>query len=191
MAVQDIKQQQRTVGIAVRSAIDAQVRARYHAEMRQHMAALPEFQAAKVLLSYCAVRGEADTALIEQEAYRAGKEVAYPICGNDGKMIAAIPESTAWMNPGRYGILEPAAGHYRIVPPEELDLIVVPCTAFDENGLRIGMGGGYYDRYLPLCRNGFFAALAYEGQKVETVAAEKHDVRLDAVITEKMVYRVR
>lgn len=190
MGFQISKQQQRTAGIAVRSAIDAKIRTQYHAAMCQHMLALPEFQAAKVLLSYCAVRGEADAVLIEQAARQMGKEIAYPLCGSAGTMCAAIPEGAAWMKRGKYGILEPVEGHYRIVKPDALDFIIVPCTAFDKSCFRIGMGGGYYDRYLPLCRKGFFAALAYEAQKMDAVAVEKHDAQLDAVVTEEKVYRV-
>ena len=191
MTIQEIKQQQRTAGIAVRSAIDVKLRGQYHAAMCRHMTTLPEFQTAKVLLSYCAVHGEADAALIDQAARQAGKEIAYPVCTGSGQMIAAVPESRVWMKRGRYGILEPAAGHYRIVKPTELDFIIVPCTAFDETCLRIGMGGGYYDRYLPLCSRGFAAALAYERQKIEAAAGESHDTKLDAVVTEKTIYRTK
>jgi hypothetical protein len=61
--------------------------------------------------------------------------------------------------------------------------------AFDEEGRRLGMGGGYYDRYLPECVNAYVAAAAYEVQKAEEIPADEYDVPVDAVISEKRIYR--
>ena len=73
--------------------------------------------------------------------------------------------------------------------PETLDLILVPCTAFDEACRRVGMGKGYYDRYLPRCTGAAVYGVAYEVQKVEAAAAGPLDIRLDGVITERGIYR--
>ena len=80
-------------------------------------------------------------------------------------------------------------GQCRIVSPEEIDLVLVPCAAFDDQCRRLGMGGGYYDRYLPQCSRAFSAALAYEVQKVFAVAAQAYDVFVDSVVTETGLYR--
>ena len=75
-----------------------------------------------------------------------------------------------------------------VLPPETLDLVLAPCTAFDAGCYRVGMGKGYYDRYLPRCTRAAVYGIAYEAQRVEAVAAGPLDVRLDGIITERGVY---
>ena len=95
-----------------------------------------------------------------------------------------IPEG--WTK-GSFGILEPTKGF--VARPEEIDLVICPCTGFDENLNRLGMGGGFYDRFLPLCKNAKVIAVAYEAQKIARVRTHEHDVPMDAVVTEKTIYR--
>lgn len=95
-----------------------------------------------------------------------------------------IPEG--WVK-GSFGILEPTKGF--VARPEEIDLIICPCTGFDENMNRLGMGGGFYDRFLPLCKTAKVIAVAYEAQKIARVRTNEHDVPMDAVVTEKTIYR--
>ena len=72
---------------------------------------------------------------------------------------------------------------------EALDLVLVPCTAFDAVCRRVGMGKGYYDRYLPRCRNAVALGVAFEAQRVPEAAADEQDRRLDGFVTERKVYR--
>ena len=88
---------------------------------------------------------------------------------------------------GAYGILEPTKGF--IARPEEIDLIICPCTGFDENLNRLGMGGGFYDRFLPQCKNAKKIAIAFEAQKIPRVRVNPHDIPMDAVVTEETIYR--
>ena len=70
---------------------------------------------------------------------------------------------------------------------DQLDLVLVPCAAFDASCRRVGMGAGYYDRYLARC-GAFSLALAYEAQRVPQAAAQEHDVLLGAVASENRLY---
>jgi 5-formyltetrahydrofolate cyclo-ligase len=71
------------------------------------------------------------------------------------------------------------------VAPEAIDWVLVPGVAFDPQGGRLGYGGGYYDRLLPLLPSMTRrVAGAFELQVVERVPAAPHDLRVDAVITE-------
>lgn len=66
-------------------------------------------------------------------------------------------------------------------------LIVAPLLAFDARGGRLGQGGGYYDRTLANLRAArpvFVLGLAYAGQEIEQVPVDRHDQRLDAILTE-------
>jgi 5-formyltetrahydrofolate cyclo-ligase len=75
-----------------------------------------------------------------------------------------------------------------MVPPEAIDLMICPCTVFDEMCNRMGMGGGYYDRFLAKCENAVVAAVAFEVQKAEQVPMAPWDKAVDLVFTEKKTY---
>ena len=131
--------------------------------------------------------GEANPAAIDAAALRLGKAVAYPLCLEEGHMEAALPEAADALAPGRYGIPAPIPGRCRLLAPEDVDLALVPCAAFDAFCRRVGMGAGYYDRYLARC-GAFSVALAYEAQRVPQAAAQEHDVLLCAVASESGLY---
>ena len=99
-----------------------------------------------------------------------------------------MPEPDGW-EAGVYGIRTPILTKSRLLAPEELDLVLVPCTAFDAACRRVGMGKGYYDRYLPRCQNAVTLGVAFEVQRVERAAADPHDRQLDSYATEEKIYR--
>ena len=119
---------------------------------------------------------------------RLGKTVAYPVCGEGFTLTAAVPEPDGW-EAGAYGIRTPILTKSRLLAPEELHLVLVPCTAFDAACRRVGMGKGYYDRYLPRCQNAVTLGVAFEVQRVERAAADPHDRQLDSYATEEKIYR--
>ena len=185
--VQREKEHQRAAGIARRRALSVQQRTVFDAAIAARVLALPAFAAARTGLSYCAVGGEANPAAIDAAAVRRGKAVAYPLCLEEGHMEAALPEAADALAPGRYGIPAPIPGRCRLLAPEDVDLALVPCAAFDAFCRRVGMGAGYYDRYLVRC-GAFSVALAYEAQRVPQAAAQEHDVLLCAVASESGLY---
>lgn len=86
----------------------------------------------------------------------------------------------------------------RSPPPEqavlEPDLVITPLLAFQADGVRLGQGGGYYDRALEALRarkSVFVLGLAYSGQQAENLPHEPHDQRLDAILTEKEYIAVK
>ena len=97
-------------------------------------------------------------------------------------------EPGGWIR-GRFGIPEPDPETSREVPPEEIDLAVCPGAAFDAAGTRLGMGGGYYDRFLPECGNAAVILAAFEAQRAECLPREETDIPMDWIVTEEAVYR--
>jgi 5-formyltetrahydrofolate cyclo-ligase len=99
----------------------------------------------------------------------------------------------ATLKRNRFGILEPVGG--QALSSRWLDLVFVPVVGFDIRGTRLGMGAGFYDRALAWrhTRNAWrgprLIGLAYAFQQVDSIAAQAHDVHLDAVVTEKGVLR--
>jgi 5-formyltetrahydrofolate cyclo-ligase len=139
---------------------------------------------ARAILSYQAFRGEIDLAEFNAWAQAEGKKLAFPLCRDAGIMDAAVPEDASALLTGRFGIVAPDPARSRIVAPYEPDLVVVPCVGFDERSARLGMGGGFYDRYLPQCTNARKLGIAFSFQRVVTPFADPWDTALDRVITE-------
>ncbi len=163
-------------------------RAAANAALCARLAALPCFRQARTILLYAAFGGEADLATLAETARGLGKTLAYPVCRENFSLTAAVPGEDGWET-GAYGIRTPILSRAEILPPEALDLILVPCTAFDAACGRVGMGKGYYDRYLPRCTRAVKLGIAFEAQRVPHAALDEHDQRLDAFITEGGVYR--
>ncbi|AKM30816.1 5-formyltetrahydrofolate cyclo-ligase [Pandoraea faecigallinarum] len=85
-------------------------------------------------------------------------------------------------------------GRYRIPVPRDTDvlapdLLLVPCVGFTRDGLRLGYGGGFYDRTLhamsPAPRT---LGIAYDALEIAQLRAEAHDLALDAVVTESATF---
>lgn len=176
--------------IQAREALTPEERERLSGQLIQNLVATKEFQSAKTVLVYRGTRGEVrlDTLFTMPDAQ--GKRFAYPLCVSKTEMLALIPREDAWAQ-GSFGIWEPVPERSDLVMPEEIDLVVCPCTAFDEQGNRMGMGGGYYDRYLPKCVHARILAVAFECQKAARIPAAVWDKPMELVVTEKAVYRPR
>ncbi len=93
----------------------------------------------------------------------------------------------------RLGIAEPEG--MRVIGARWLDVVFLPLVGFDTRGVRLGTGGGYYDRAFAFRRwrkvwhTPQLVGLAYALQQVEAITPAAHDVLLDAVVTEKGVIR--
>ena len=166
------KAAQRKAGIAARRALSAAARSAADAALCRRIAALHCFRNARPLLAYAAFGGEADLSALLAEAVRQGKTVAYPICGAGFTLTAAVPGPDGW-EVGAYGIRTPIPERAQLLPPEALDLVLVPCTA-------VGAA----------CRrNAVLLGTAFEAQRVEQAAVDAHDQRLDGFVTEERIYR--
>ena len=187
MTIAEEKQAQRTAGRAARKALDAPQRTAANAALCHRVLELDAYRAAHTLLLYAAFGGEADLAAVATKAVRQGKTVAYPVCGEGFTLTAAVPDADGW-TVGQYGIRTPVPERSTLLQPEQLDLVLVPCTAFDADCYRVGMGKGYYDRYLPRCTRAVKIGIALEVQRVPRAAVDDHDQRLDAFVTERGIY---
>ena len=188
MDIAEEKQAQRTSGKAARRALSPEQRAAANAALCARLWQLDAVQNAQTILLYAAFGGEAGLARFAAEAARRGKVLAYPVCGENCSLTAAVPGPDGWET-GLYGIRTPVLERSVLLEPEQLDLVLVPCTAFDAACRRVGMGKGYYDRYLPRCRNAVALGVAFEAQRVPEAAADEQDRRLDGFVTERKVYR--
>ncbi|MBM3979969.1 MAG: 5-formyltetrahydrofolate cyclo-ligase [Planctomycetes bacterium] len=152
--------------------------------------ALPAYAVAETVMWYVDAGSEVRTRHTLPDALTHGKRVVVPWCVVETNELELFHlEDMSELVEGAYKILEPKA-ELRLLPakrvkPEELDLVMVPGTAFDLRGGRMGQGKGYYDRLLSNARaDAPLVALAFECQIFASIPVAAHDVFMDAVITE-------
>jgi 5-formyltetrahydrofolate cyclo-ligase len=159
--------------------------------------ALPEYQTARTVMWYVDAGSEVRTRHTLPEALTHGKRVVVPYCiVETNELELFLLEDMSELVEGAYKILEPRL-ELRTLPekrvePEELDLVMVPGTAFDPRGGRMGQGKGYYDRLLARARpDAPLVALAFDCQVFDEIPVAPHDVFMDKVITETRVIQGR
>ena len=175
----------RQQGIQARESMSPADRDEKSRLVADRIAALPEFKAARTVMLYRAVRSELSLDSLPLHPAAAGKRFVYPRCVSRTDMKAMIPGR--WES-GAFGIPEPAEDVSDTVSPMDIELVVCPGTAFDNRGGRTGMGAGYYDRFLPGCRNAVLLMAAFENQHVPFLPAAPGDVPMDMAVTEKDLY---
>ena len=119
-------------------------------------------------------------------ALAAGKTVAVPRVDNESRMLElhAITDPVRDVVAGYRDIPEPLPA-CPLVARDTIDFVLVPGVAFDRRGRRMGYGGGYYDRLLPLLSpRAARVAGAFEVQLVDRVPAAPNDIAVDAIVTE-------
>ncbi|MEG3641485.1 5-formyltetrahydrofolate cyclo-ligase [Magnetococcus sp. PR-3] len=152
----------------------------------KHLVSHPQFKQSGAVGAYCSVRGELDTSALLQAVWVGGKVLYLPmLMGAEKVMRFGRHEVGQSLAHGRYGIPQPADDVPQTVGLLGIDLLVLPLVGFDALGGRLGYGGGYYDQTLANSRQRpFLLGLAFEGQRVEKLPQEPHDIALDAVVTE-------
>lgn len=151
------------------------------------IAARPDFRDAATVLLTVSFRSEWDTRPLLAAALAAGKTVGAPRVHLPTQMLepCAVTDLERDLAPGFRTIAEPLP-HCAPLPLAAIDWVLVPGVAFDTHGYRIGYGGGYYDRLLPLLRpDARRIAGALELQIVDRVPAAPHDATVDAIVTER------
>ncbi|MEP7207728.1 MAG: 5-formyltetrahydrofolate cyclo-ligase [Casimicrobiaceae bacterium] len=172
--------------VAARDALDSAVRESAASAIAARILALPSYQSAQTVLLTLAFRSEWNTRALLDHALAAGKAVLLPRVDIAARMLVLhrVRNLDAEVAPGYQAIPEPRSG-CAAGAPDQVDWVLVPGVAFDRDGRRLGYGGGFYDRLLPLVpARAARVAGAFALQIVEEVPAAPHDVAIDALVTE-------
>lgn len=143
-----------------------------------------EFKNAKTILLYKPMKNECDPTLIASAANELKKTIAYPICTDNFGLKALAPKDDTAFLRGAYGIWEPKVEDAQEVRAEDIDLVIVPGVAFDENMGRLGRGAGYYDRFLVKCKNAVKIGFAFKEQVMKSVPISKDDIKMDKIVSD-------
>lgn len=156
----------------------------------EHLSRDPLWQAQHIAL-YLSNDGELDPSVIAQTAWDAGKHIYLPVISSSGMQFCPWYASDP-LKPNRYGIGEPSG---EPVATSKLELLLLPTVGWSASGFRLGMGGGYYDRFLASgdCAAALRLGLAYDCQQEDALELLKKswDQPLDGVLTESGLNRFK
>lgn len=182
------KQELRRAMQAARGALSVEEAARRSAALREAVRRLPGWETAREVMLFWPLGREADLGPLLDELTGRGVRVLLPRCRADqpGCMDVARVCRRDELCRLSHGIMEPDPGRCPPVQDPAPDIILVPGLAFDRRGLRLGFGGGYYDRFLagPGCARSLVAGVCYDFQLVDALPAEPWDRPVQVVVTE-------
>jgi 5-formyltetrahydrofolate cyclo-ligase len=162
--------------------------------IQRQLLAQPFYLNARWLHCYLSLQNEVATEPVVRAALAGNKQVVVPVVEPEERqlLLAQIEDYDRDLAPGYRGILEPPTGARRLIEAGRIDLYLIPGVAFDPRGYRLGRGLGYYDRCLAGVKDAAtVCALAYELQVVDQLPVEKHDIRVDLIVTERRVIEVK
>ena len=179
---------------ALRRALSPAERARAAKLVARHIDRSLGLRAGDRVALYCTLRDELDSTPLFALARRRGWRVYVPRVerARHGRKMRFV-EAAGRERVNRLGIREPQAS--RAIGARWLDLVLVPLVGFDSHGMRLGMGGGFYDRafayrrFRQAWRGPRLIGIAYAFQQLPRIVAAQHDVHLDAVVTEKGIIK--
>ena len=183
MTITARKQAMREEALARRVALRAATPDAAERMARNFVARIPLPDRA-VVSAFVAIGEEADPAPLIGLLRAKGHRIALPRVVKKGEKLAFhLYEPGAALIPGVFGLSQPGKDWPEAVP----DVLVVPLLAFDSRGMRLGYGGGFYDRTLAdlrATRTILAVGFAFAGQEVADVPHRESDEPLDWVVTE-------
>lgn len=148
----------------------------------EKLLSLPEVSNASTIMFYYPVNNEVDLIPLMKE-FLGKKELLLPrLIEND--LSAFVFESFDKMVNGKFNIPEPDSERF----DDEVDVVIVPGVVFDKEKFRIGMGQGYYDKFLS-GKKCLKIGVCYDFQLTDKVWRDPHDIAMDIIVSEKGIMK--
>lgn len=179
--------------LGVRRSLTAAARAAAERAIAEHALELEELTGARTVAGYVSVGAEPGTRALLEALRGRGKRVLLPVLMADNDLDWAAYEGPRRLERAARGLYEPAGPRLGSAAVLGADVVLLPGLAVDGRGLRLGRGGGSYDRVLARLEaagaNPARAVLLYAHELIGAVPAEPHDRPVDAVVTPEGVTR--
>jgi 5-formyltetrahydrofolate cyclo-ligase len=159
-------------------------------DLAEVLLAAPEVRRAATVAAYVSMGREPGTGPLLRALKDAGKRVILPVLLPDGDLDWGVHTGDEGLVPARLGLLEPAGPGLGVDAVATADVVLVPGLAVASTGMRLGRGGGSYDRALGRVPVGTFTcALLYDGEVGVDVPADPHDRPVTAAATPTRIVR--
>ena len=172
--------------LAMRRALSANETESRSSSLKENILSLPEYKNAKKIMAFLAMKGESNLDGFIRQALLDGKEVYIPVCLPERQMEAGRLIDMEHFEKGPLGLRNLPAG-YEVTSPESLDLVLIPGLAVSQEGIRLGMGAGYYDRYLARVPFEKRVAALWDFQVIPDIPSELFDQKIAKIVTDKSV----
>jgi 5-formyltetrahydrofolate cyclo-ligase len=168
--------------LAVRRSMTTSDRQSASASLQAALLALVRAHQPSTIAAYVPVGSEPGGSDLPSALASTGRRLLLPVLLDSGDLDWAAYAGS--LSAGPRGLRQPTGERLGVDAVREASLVIVPALAVDRSGVRLGRGGGSYDRVLArLDRLTLTAALLYDGELVESVPAEPHDRTVQAAIT--------
>jgi 5-formyltetrahydrofolate cyclo-ligase len=184
------KVETRELVLAARRAMSSAARVEASSAVCRSVLSLPEAAAARSVAAYLSIGTEPSTDDLVEALRSKGVRVIVPVLRDDLDLDWAGYEGTGPLARSDRGLREPVGPRLGADAVGEVDLVVVPALAVGPGGLRLGRGGGSYDRALARVPPGRpVVALLYDDELLAAVPADPHDRRVTVAVTPRHVQR--
>ena len=172
--------------LAMRRALSANETESRSSSLKENILSLLEYKNAKKIMAFLAMKGESNLDGFIRQALLDGKEVYIPVCLPERQMEAGRLIDMEHFEKGPLGLRNLPAG-YEVTSPESLDLVLIPGLAVSQEGIRLGMGAGYYGRYLARVPFEKRVAALWDFQVIPDIPSEPFDQKIAKIVTDKSV----
>lgn len=172
--------------LAMRRALSANETESRSSSLKENILSLLEYKNAKKIMAFLAMKGESNLDGFIRQALLDGKEVYIPVCLPERQMEAGRLIDMEHFEKGPLVLRNLPAG-YEVTSPESLDLVLIPGLAVSQEGIRLGMGAGYYDRYLARVPFEKRVAALWDFQVIPDIPSEPFDQKIAKIVTDKSV----
>ena len=170
--------------VTARGRVPVPILSDHARSVAEHLLASPEVRRAATVAAYVSVGREPGTGPLLAGLEAAGKRVILPLLQPDDDLDWAVYRGPDSLVPARRGLLEPVGAPLGPDAIGTADCVIVPGLAVDRTGLRLGRGGGSYDRALGRVPVGTFTCVVlHDGETDRDVPAEPHDRAVTAAVT--------
>lgn len=174
---------------ARRDALDPAERAAAVQAIEARLVGSPALETAHVVHCYVGIGSEVGTEALIRGLLMRGQRVICPRVAGPGVLEHLEVTDIESLVVGPMGLREPDVDRAERVDLDEIDVMLVPALAFDRSGIRLGYGGGYYDRAISELRDredgrAVTVGLGFDQQVVDELPREAHDQPVDLIVTE-------
>jgi 5-formyltetrahydrofolate cyclo-ligase len=186
----DEKKKLRTILLLKRRKLDKEIITAQSDNMAKQLFVWPYYQQAQIIMLYLSMADEPQMIKVMEDAWLQGKIVCVPYMRHQyGVMDAAIIDNFDGLVRGQLNLLMPDPATVKLIDPKVIDLMIVPGVAYDYAGNRLGMGAGYYDRFIPQAPQAILIGAIWSSHVLESIPYSCYDKPVHYLLNENNIIK--